>query len=361
MKNNVFSNEITILGYYGNNFGDLLMLNGLLKNLPENYKINILTYSSNLRIQDLEISNQRVSIYDLNKKGKIKTILNSVSKSKKIFWGGGTCFNDIDGTGGIKTMLLCFLIGKKCCYFGIGIDILKKTSSKIYVLIALIISTKIYLRDELSQVYFEKIIPKFLYKYFKKKIKLIPDIASLYFSEKYIEEKIENEGNELLISYRNIDNYFDDHRIFLKKFIINIEDFILKNNIDIINIIDADSDVDKYDSMIIFNELNRNYNVCYKSKISITDKIKLIKRSKYIITGRLHIAFVSLYFNKKFILLNYSDKNRAFIFTNNLPDKILVEYNNLNIPFEFVSYKPQQIQILEKNNYILLALNDFIK
>jgi polysaccharide pyruvyl transferase WcaK-like protein len=357
MKKTNFSKEITILGYYGDNFGDLLMLNGLLKNIPDTYKINILTYSSCLNTRDLDISLDRIEIYDLNKKGKFKNILKSVSKSQKIFWGGGTCFNDIDGTGGIKTMLICFLLGKKCYYFGIGIDYIKNLKSKVYVLIALIISSKMYLRDELSYKVIKQLFPSFVLQIFKNKISLIPDIASLNFTKNTEQSQLEN---ELLISYRNVAKYFDNHNDYLNMFILNIEDFVLRNNVNKINIIDADSDVDESDSIQIYNFLNKNYNVSYKKALNLNEKLNIIKGSKFIITGRLHIAFVSMFYDKKFILLNYSDKNRAFIKENNLPYKILVEYDDLNIPFEFVSYKSQKNQIIEKNNFILGALNEFI-
>lgn len=70
--------------------------------------------------------NKIVNIYyglELN----IKKRVNIYRVSNVILWGGGSCFNDIDGTGAVKQMILAKFVNPriKVDYYGVGIDIKK--------------------------------------------------------------------------------------------------------------------------------------------------------------------------------------------------------------------------------------------
>ena len=359
------SKSLTIIGYYGDNFGDLLMLNGLLQNIPDDYsKINILSYSSLLNEVDLDLNERNIEIYDLNAKGKIKTIRRALKSSNSILWGGGTCFNDIDGAGAIKTMLLAKLLGKKCIYFGVGVDTLKKRKSKIQLWFALLISSNFIIRDELSN----KIISNCnfpLYKIFlSKKIKVVPDLAYLFLNS--FKNRTSDEAQyDLLISYRNIEKYFSDHVIYLDNFINCMQTLILENNLKKIVIINSDKEVDESNSAYIEKMLKHtSYTIEYLSEISFLDKISVLNASKFTISGRLHVAFCAFYFKKPFLILNYSDKNKAFVTENQIDPNCLIDYeqlSNLNKFPKIIANNNSDNTIIDKINTITSLLKIVLK
>lgn len=313
---------INIIGYYGNNFGDLLMLQGILNSLPSKYtKVNILSFD-NLNLLDLDYScNATVESHYIRM--PLKKLIGFYKEANVIMWGGGSCFNDIDGSGGIKQMLLAKLINHKVqiIYYGVGIDIKKKICNKLYLRLALNISKQFAVRDENS------------YRLIKKYscAELIDDPIYLNKEWLYSINKNIKKNNSLVISYRCVDKYYPKlYKAYIENFIQNIKSLLSIYSFSEIHIINADNNVDKNDSMHIFQEISSfcNQKISYVDKFTLREICNIIGSASLVITGRLHIAAVASMYKTPSLLLNYSEKNRQFSLKENSLTT-LIEYFSL--------------------------------
>lgn len=318
---------IIIIGYYGNNFGDLLMLQGLLnKYVPDGCSIIILSYD-NLDINTIELTkNLNICIHQI-KRTCLRKLLRLYQKADRIIWGGGSCFNDIDGTGAVKQMLLAKIVHPSISveYYGVGIDLKHNKRNTLYLKIALKICSSFVVRDEQS------------YELVKSNIKSSLCDDPVFLVKRQIEELVPTQEffSDLIVSYRCVDSYFGEKSpLFLQQFVTNLQSLIQQDEeLKKIIVFDADTSVDCSDNQYIFQSIQqlKNVSVQYLIKQPPSNLCKYIKGSKIVITGRLHIAVLAHFYSKKFVLLNYSSKNKSFL-KKVKQENSLVEYTSLYNP-----------------------------
>lgn len=312
---------IDIIGYYGHNFGDLLMLQGILNHLPNDcVKVNILSYDK-LNIGDLNLS-CNAEVHSFYIRMPIPKLIKLFREADSIIWGGGSCFNDVDGSGGIRQMLLAKLVNPsiRIEYQGVGIDLKKNRHNKFCLKMALFLSSSFSVRDHKS------------YDIVKKHscTKLIDD--PIYLNNDWL-KKIKSNIHErrLIISYRCIDKYFPQNKKnYLESFCRNIESLIATGGYNDVYIVNADSRVDNQNNSYIASRLETlNLPVLnFVQQRPLEEICSLISSSSLVITGRLHLAAIASLYNIPYILLNYSEKNRQFaLLHNNISS--LVEYKEL--------------------------------
>lgn len=295
---------ISIIGYYGENYGDLLMLRNLLEQLPDN-EVTILTYGDAEKLSQQSFVKEN-GILTINLNGGIsKAALHALYSSSMILWGGGTCFMDEGGTGAIKYMLLAKLMSfrKKIVYFGVGIDNHRKLKTKLILVAASLVADKIFCRDKKSIATFRKHSPLN-----RKKIQFAPDLA---FS--HLIEPTTATQDHVVFCSRDLTPYqslaADTHSQLLA-FADHLYQKLRINNVFIIN---ADPSVDSPATEIAqsyFSSKGYSTKVISGSNLELTEQV--IHSSHYLVTIRLHPAVTAALYNIPFSILNYSDKNRKF-------------------------------------------------
>lgn len=325
--------KLVVIGYYGDNIGDILMLFNLIDYLKARYyQIDVITYCEIKDQNILDTLKSSVNIHYIRVGQFIKGIsvlFKALKNSSAIIWGGGTCFHDQGGEGAFKYMLISGLLGKKVYYVGIGIDNVNKKSLKFKIWMAAWLSEAIVLRDPDSVERIKKITGR----RFNKKIYLAYDL--IYLSDinyRFIEIKENNLPfkSDLVIAYRNVDQYFNNSKQLLSEFIEHVKSFIVNNRTENIYVISTDNEIDESDSEIITKSLIDSFpgiKVIHKD-FTISQKFSIIKDTGFVITGRLHVGIISYLCNIDFVLLNYSAKNASFIREIN-KEINLIEFNNL--------------------------------
>lgn len=312
--------RICLLGYYGKNFGDLLMLSGILNSLyPEASIIDIISYDVLLKSAIITPLNKEINVYLSHSLGLKERI--SIYKSAEIIvWGGGSCFNDVDGTGAVKQMLLAKVVNPfiKIVYYGIGVDVNKNWRHKLYLRVALVIADEFKVRDSISYAKVGNY----------KKVSLVKD--PVYLNMNYFNEfKTVHNKSRLLIAYRNVDNYFPNmYRRYLVNFVNGIRYVLEHHKFSDVVVFSCDYDYDMNDSRFIYESIKPFCNATFFEYDSVSEICKLIANSSAVITGRLHVATVANLFSTPFLLLNYSVKNLAFYKENDTIGR-LIEYKDL--------------------------------
>lgn len=297
--------NITIIGYYGSNFGDLLMLKALVENL-EKSSISILTYGSRTHLLEQPfIKEKSIEVIEVSTASKLE-IFKTIKKSKAIIWGGGTCFMDEGGTGGIKYMLLGKLLGCRVYYAGIGADSHNRLSTKFCMLVATIVSNAIYARDHDSIKALTKINP-----FAAKKIIKTHDLA--YASDIAISCENKSRDRYLVFCPRNLEQYknlpYDTNRKLLEIARRAAEELGLRKII----VLNADPLVDQTAS-----EQAANYfqSAGFANEIVSGDDLEKcsasLRNCEFLLTIRLHPAVIALENSIPFAIFNYSEKNRKF-------------------------------------------------
>lgn len=318
---------INIIGYYGKNFGDLLMLQSMLNMyIPKGCNINILSYDS-LNIDVIDITNElNINVYHINQVSLIK-LLRLYRNADKMIWGGGSCFNDVDGTGAVKQMLLAKIVHPSISieYYGVGID-LKHNKYNIYCMkIALKICSSFTVRDGASYEVVKN----------NKKTSLCND--PIFLIKEWLEELVpaKEHISDIIISYRCVDSYYREKApLFLQQFIDNIYTLIRHNkSLSNVIIFDADSSIDSDNNKCIYESMRKwtNVHVKYIGHQRPSDLCKYIRGTKMVITGRLHVAVLAHLYLKEVALLNYSKKNETFLKSHNR-ENALVAYTSLHNP-----------------------------
>lgn len=336
-------NKHLIIGYYGENFGDNMMLKSLVELYKKNdYDYSILTYSNLKDSKLIEfVGKDKINLINY------KNLSKEIKDCSNVVWGGGTCFFDKKGIGGFKYMLISkFIFNKKINYFSIGIDELKSLKVKIILFLTCLISESIFVRDVKSL----KRVNDYTFSWFKNKIYKTFDLVYL---NQYNPSPKKNYNSDILIAYRNIDEYFANSKEILNEILYevtnNIKSFDTK-----INILVVDPSVDLLNSERIFKELkNKGFKCKLLNNLNYAENCKYIKASKFIITGRLHVGFIALIYNIPFSILNYSSKIEAFT-QENFINNYLVNFNNLENLF-ILENKNKSItikQIIHKNKNI---------
>lgn len=318
---------VSIIGYYTSNLGDLLMLKGLMDQLPDNVKkVYILTYGTFLlslnQFPDLDIV-----VVDLTSvSSQWQLLLDALIHSKVIIWAGGTCFNDAENSyGGLRYMKLFHLFGAKVVYLGVGVNTdsaSKRLSRNLKKAIGL--SVCFTVRDTISKDYI-------LSNDLSYSIAVTPDLIFLNdFPKPY-----HNDKKKLLsVSYRCVDGYFREADCYREQMVKNIIAFVNNKKISEIKVFPSDKEVDTADNIFIAQELKEKLPQTEVSFFlgELDDYLKILSMSSYVFTGRLHVAVVSSIFGVPFQLLNYSSKNRALVVDAGLSPRCLVNYCDLVHP-----------------------------
>lgn len=303
-------NKITLVGYYGkNNLGDDMMLESILKELP-NHEVKILAFGN----LDSVISNYKnvreVFVWPNSKVKKVQAFLSAIKGSEAIVWGGGTCFTDEDGDGFFKYMPLGKLLGKKIIYSGIGVGNLSKRNRKAKANYLIKISDFLSLRDDNSYAYVRSIRKS------DKNISLVEDLSIKYLESKYSKKgKVEKKQSVLLIGWRNLDKYKNttignNLRPLLKL----IDIVVLEKKISQITLIDVDSSYDREINIKLSKMLNEKYRdleINHFKGESLQDKLNYLEVSSVVITSRLHLAVICDYLDIDCYMYNYSPKMKS--------------------------------------------------
>ena len=84
--------RICLLGYYGKNFGDLLMLSGILNSLySEASVIDIISYDTLLKTAITAPLKKEINVY-LSRSLELKKRISIYKSAEVIMWGGGLVF-----------------------------------------------------------------------------------------------------------------------------------------------------------------------------------------------------------------------------------------------------------------------------
>lgn len=327
-------NNLSIIGYYTSNFGDLLMLKGLLETVPQNYRLlYILTYGqlSLCDIGDIGLDRKRIKIINLTKSKVyfILPLITAIFTSKAIIWGGGTCFNPSENAyGGLRYMKLFHKFGVSVNYLGVGINTNQKTPVLVESLReSLDISDNFIVRDKESQDFIRKEIDP-TFNFLEPDLFYLNHLTSADNTPKDDSEKI------AFVSYRCVDSYFVNSKNYRKGFVNNLLKVLETIPIDRVVLYPSDRIIDFADNEFIADEVikcsPKTLLVDFLDSIPIAEALSLIQRSRLVITGRLHVGVVSAIFGVPFQLLDYSSKNRAFVKDMGLNNKVLVNYKSLD-------------------------------
>lgn len=298
--------KLLIVGYYGKNFGDLLMLQGLMLQL-KSHSISILTYGDQSALQCQSfVAENSVEVIQVANTPVLK-ILQLLKSVDALIWGGGTCFMDEGGTGGVKYASLAYLLGTKVYYLGIGVDKHHRVKTKACMLIAGLISRKIYFRDQDSLESFAKIGLTC-----NRKLSKTADLAylpatrpktSMTLKESYVALCLRD-----LSAYSSIPADANEKLIVLTA---KIASFLKITTVVLIN---ADQDVDSKVTTSAAKKLEeRGYHTVEVVGSDLPSSISVIQHASFILTVRLHPALVALKAQVPFAVFNYSDKNRKML------------------------------------------------
>jgi polysaccharide pyruvyl transferase WcaK-like protein len=342
--------KISFIGYYGGNFGDLLMLSSLIDYYSTYYEIiNIFTYGNVDILKSSFTSNSnfsKINIYSLVGEDSTGTFkfTKLVNSSRYLIWGGGTCFMDQSGTGGVKYMMLAKLMNVSILYLGVGIDSHKKVKTKLYVFLAVWLSKTFYCRDTGSLFAANQIT----FDLFKNRVKFVPDIANIkgFLAESVISDNYVVYCCRDLSNYESLNN--DEINLALANLTVKVCKSLGVN--EIINLVcDVEIDLEQSEKAnLIFFENDLTVITVYG--YNMENSLSAIYYSQFIITSRLHPAVVSHNLNIPYALYNYSDKNEKFLLEVNEISR-LIDRNDIQnyIP---VFKKPSENN-LEKNKQII--------
>ncbi|PSL24794.1 polysaccharide pyruvyl transferase family protein [Dyadobacter jiangsuensis] len=323
--------KLSLIGYYGGNFGDLLMLSTLIDYYKTKFsKITIFTYGDKDTL-DQAIDFQRKNIH-LETFSLLRTSINQfqsqVKGSSAIIWGGGTCFMDQGGTGGIKYMALAKLSGIPVYYMGIGIDTANKLQTKMFIKLAGMISNRIFLRDHKSiGIAKELKVPN-------DKLGFVPDIAFLQatnetprvFEEDYIVFSCRD-----LTEYKNLNNNEVNGK--LAELTVSLCKSLKIHNV--VNLIcDSETDLEqaqRCDEIFIQNGLKTKKILGYELDAAVSS----IKNAKFVLTARLHPAVLAQSSKVRYAIYNYSDKNLKFTEEENEAKRLINRHHIDDYTFDF--------------------------
>lgn len=296
--------RVLLLGYLGaNNLGDECMLFEVLNYLRKyDAQVTVASYGIDYKeINTIFPYKQRFKRFG-RFKGKFE-IYKYVKQVDMIIWVGGNCFTDHDGIGGYNWLLIAKLLDKKFIYLGIGIDKLKMPGRIKKTNFALNICDAIIFRDKYSLEYGnENIKYKKAYKNY-----IARDMGELYLESFTQEHYPDRDG--ILFSWRELQNHMSDQEVFIAKLARKLIDISEKFH-QTISLFETDDKVDINVHYMVVEQFKVNGFTNYKHHLNqnLTQKINLIKQSKYVVTARLHTAVCAYLFGIPACVYNYSQK-----------------------------------------------------
>jgi O-antigen/teichoic acid export membrane protein/polysaccharide pyruvyl transferase WcaK-like protein len=349
--------RIVLVGYYGSNFGDLIMLKALLDVFREKRAaVSIFTYGA-ISPAVREIAGD-FKLVALNQSSRIRSLWQFLSASigaRAVVWGGGTCFMDEGGEGGIKYFLPAMILGTSIHYFGIGVGNTKRLKTRLYLRLARLASKRIVVRDRESAGKLGGL---------SDAVRIAPDLC-FALDRNGFAAKQTTPAKTLLVAYRSLNEYLSSEEAerVLSLFCDRLEELIEAEAYSSVQVMDTDADVDGGDSDLIFSRLIKHTtNVIRLNGASPLDKLNCIASASVVVTGRLHVGVFAAEAGVPFLIVNYSPKIETFARSAGAAGS-LVSYSELNEPLLFVrraqELRKQQVSLPGANkNEILLALEE---
>ncbi|NML29121.1 polysaccharide pyruvyl transferase family protein [Zoogloea dura] len=306
--------KIVLVGYYGSNIGDVAMLVAFIRVFRElGVECVVYSYADNAGSSYVDV--EAVDVKSIKDGGRLRglvSFLRDCLSADAVAWGGGTCFMDEGGEGGVKYFALARILGVKVMYLGVGVGKALKRKTHLMTRLASAISTVIYVRDERSKDYFQE-------KGGRGRVLLGPDpvygLRTWLLNTSKSQALVKGLGRYLLVSYRCLDEFVNEETAlqYLKECSSAISQAVAQGGFDHVVLMDADSSVDAKDSRFIQREISGAVNVTYLSNMNFSEQISLISAARAVLTGRLHVGVMSHMLSVPFALLNYAPKNRAFL------------------------------------------------
>lgn len=303
--------KVTLLGYYGSNLGDILMLKALLQMFrKKGCAVSVISYAK-ADLPDFfeycELS--PTNFYSLEGLGywqKMTTFLRAVRDADLVLWGGGTCFMDQEGgSGGLKLMMLARLMGKSIAYGFVGIGSCRRLLTRTVVLLATLLSRMVILRDRRSFEFLNSLLPCFLHR----KIMLSKD-PFYWLLQDFDAGNVE--PGSLVISYRGLESYVSsehDRDRYLEGMVRAVGMMVAQGSVSTVKIVCADGRVDNKDRDRLAFELASTGVQIQHIPATVSDIVKAICTAETVIAARLHVAMLALVAGRSVAVLNYSPKN----------------------------------------------------
>ncbi|MEO8837903.1 MAG: polysaccharide pyruvyl transferase family protein [Herbaspirillum sp.] len=308
--------KVAIIGYYGRNFGDLLMLHGLLTEL-KGVPITIFTYARAADLKAFLVNRSEISVVGLTEEPMWK-IMRQIGFGSAIIWGGGTCFMDEGGTGGIKYMLLARLLGGRVVYLGIGADSHRRLTTRASMWAAVTMSSAMFVRDADSFKTLASVRPKYC-----KKIKSGSDLAYEAVSS-FVSDFRPFLESYVVFCPRNLSGYphvpTEDSNL-LQNLCMEIARSLPTTNIAVVN---CDPQVDTASAQkSVHAFVERGFRTSVIDGSNLSHAIGSFKYAEFILSVRLHPAIVAAVLDVPFALYNYSDKNKKLVTEIGVPERLV--------------------------------------
>lgn len=304
--------KVAVIGYYGRNFGDLLMLD-VFRALASDAGLDLVVFTYG-HIEHIEsyleaVDRDRVRVFGLSAGRPSDDFDREISSADALVWGGGTCFMDQGGTGGVKYFLKAYAKKVPTYYFGVGVDRCNSMKTKICLGVAALISRGIYARDVDSANVFKRYVPFWS----KEKVKLVPDLA--FGGDGYTSEVGEERSRYLVLCLRDIKDYFDDHLSLNEQLLAKFIDLARLTGVSDVDVLVGDADVDEIVSLSCCETLqSAGLRARLIDGSDVSNSIKVIAGAVYVVSVRLHPAVVAHLCGVPYSIFNYSDKNRKFAY-----------------------------------------------
>lgn len=301
---------IIIIGYYGSNLGDAMMLKGLVQSLEEKgYVIRVVSYGRPEYDDFFEyvgVTKERfLSLASLGFFQKISQFISFVRPADVVLWGGGTCFMDEEsGEGGIKMMILARLLGKNVGYVSIGIGNIRKFWTRISLWLALKISMHFSIRDTRSYSLLKRIFSDDV------NIRSSRSADLFYLNSANIILNDMNAENYLCLSLRDLGAYAhkDELRHIYDNCLYAVSSYCKLNGLAGVKVIACDSDIDRPIALELLEKLISLGMSCEFIMPSIQNNLNCILNSTVVFTARLHVVMIALVAGKPVFPINYSPK-----------------------------------------------------
>jgi len=296
-----------IVGYYGENFGDLLMLKSILERIiGAGSDARVFTYGNREKLREFLDREFPFASIDIVPAG-LAAFAKACRKCDLAFWGGGTCFMDEGGTGGVKYLLVARMLGLRVAYLGIGVDSQRHWKTRLCLRLATIIARDIYLRDPISLAAIQALRPKG-----GARLSLVPDMAA------GIEPEIVpvDARSGVLVCLRDLTRYFPAalaSEINTGLCRLAVAEARRRGQGELVTILVADGEVDSCVSERAKEHLENSGTLgAVVSGNNVASAIAVIARSRCVISSRLHVGVVAHIVGVPYVLFNYSNKNRKF-------------------------------------------------
>lgn len=284
------------------------MLSVLIENLSLRCKeIVLCTYGDQEMLMSMTsqyADRVKIVVYRVGKGSRVSDYVRLVAGAKFIVWGGGTCFMDEGGTGGVKYMLIARLVGTPVYYMGIGVDKCRKLKTKFTLVLASLLAKKVFFRDEASRKCFSKYAVKG-----ESHLSFVPDLA---FGAQF-EEKT-RKPEEVAVCLRDLTQYVNNPSNVLSSLLSHALEVCARSNVKDISIIVGDVEIDQ-DVSSTAEAFFRSHGLRCRliNGASVRNVVGAIAQAVYLLSIRLHPAVVAHCLGVPYGLYNYSDKNIKFL------------------------------------------------